>query len=135
MQRKNISSGTHYEAIAGYSRAVRVGSRVLVAGTTATDGASQVVGIGDSGAQTEFIIQKIEAALRQAGAELRDVVRTRIYLTPDADWEAVAKMHGKYFGDIRPVNTLLYIHALIGDGYLVEMEAEAIIGPAGAHEI
>lgn len=128
MQRKNISSGTHYEKIAGYSRAVRIGNVVHVAGTTATDGESEVVGIGDSGAQTEFIIQKIERALNEAGAELKDVVRTRIYLTPNADWEPVTKMHGKYFGDIRPVNTLLYIHALIGDEYLVEMEAEAIIG-------
>ena len=135
MQRKNIFSGTHYEDIAGYSRAVRLGNRVLVAGTTATDGKSQIVGLGDSGAQTEFIIQKIEAALQQAGAELRDVVRTRIYLTPDADWEAVAKMHGKYFAHIRPVNTLLYVQALIGAGYLVEIEAEAIISPADAHEI
>ena len=135
MQRKNISSGTDYEKIAGYSRAVRLGNRVLVAGTTATDGASKIVGIGDSGAQTEFIIQKIEAALQQAGAELRDVVRTRIYLSPDADWEAVARMHGKYFADIRPANTLLYIQALVGADYLVEMEAEAIISQAGTHEI
>ena len=127
MQRKNISSGTHYEAIAGYSRAVRLGSIVHVAGTTATDANDEIVGIGDSGAQTEFIIQKIERALQQAGATLSDVVRTRIYLTPDADWQAAAKMHGKYFASIRPANTLLYIHALIGEGYLVEMEAEAII--------
>ena len=127
MTRQNISSGTTYEAIAGYSRAVRLGNIVHVAGTTATDGASKVVGIGDSGAQTEFIIRKIEGALQQAGAELSDVVRTRIYLAPDADWQAVAEMHGKYFADIRPANTLLYIHALIGDEYLVEMEAEAIL--------
>lgn len=127
MERKNISSGTHYEKIAGYSRAVRLGNIVHVAGTTSTDGESKIVGIGDSGAQTEFIIQKIERALQEAGAELKDVVRTRIYLTPNADWQPVAEMHGKYFGDIRPVNTLLYIHALIGEDYLVEMEAEAII--------
>ena len=127
MTRQNISSGTTYEAIAGYSRAVRLGNIVHVAGTTATDGASKVVGIGDSGAQTEFIIRKIEGALQQAGAELSDVVRTRIYLAPDADWQAVAEMHGKYFADIRPANTLLYIHALVGDEYLVEMEAEAIL--------
>ncbi len=127
MERKNISSGTNYEKIAGYSRAVRLGNVVHVAGTTATDGENKIVGVGDSGAQTEFIIQKIERALNEAGAELKDVVRTRIFLTPDADWEPVAKMHGKYFGDILPVNTLLYIHALIGDDYLVEMEAEAII--------
>ena len=134
MKRKNIASGTVYESIAGYSRAVRLGNQVWVAGTTATDGASQLVGEGDSGAQTEFIIQKIEASLRQAGAELRDVVRTRIYLKPGADWEAVAKMHGKYFGDIRPVNTLLYVQALVGAGYLVEMEAEAVISPAAEHD-
>ena len=116
-----------YEAMAGYSRAVRLGNVVHVSGTTATDGASEVVGIGDSGAQTEFIIQKIERALQQAGAELSDVVRTRIYLAPGADWEAVTAVHGNYFGEIRPANTLLYIHALVGDEYLVEMEAEAII--------
>lgn len=132
MNRQNISSGTAYEAIAGYSRAVRLGNLVHVSGTTATDGASEVVGIGDSGAQTEFIIKKIEKALGEAGAELSDVVRTRIYLVPDADWEAVAAMHGKYFADIRPANTLLYVQALVGDGYLVEMEAEAIITGAGS---
>lgn len=130
MTRQNISSGTHYEKIAGYSRAVRLGDVVHVAGTTATDGANAVVGSGDAGAQTEFIIQKIEAALGEAGARLSDVVRTRLYLTPDADWEAVAAMHGKYFGDIRPANTLLYVHALVGEDYLVEMEAEAIISEA-----
>ena len=127
MNRQNISSGTHYEAIAGYSRAVRLGNVVHVAGTTATDGASAVVGVGDAGAQTEFIIHKIEKALREAGAALGDVVRTRIYLKPGADWQAVAAMHGKYFGEIRPVNTLLYVQALVGAEYLVEMEAEAII--------
>lgn len=127
MERKNISSGTYYESIGGYSRAVRLGNVVQVAGTTATDGASEIIGVGDSGAQTEFIIQKIERALKEAGAELKDVVRTRIYITPNADWEPVVQMHGKYFGDIRPANTLVYVHALIGDEYLVEMEAEAII--------
>ena len=127
MTRQQISSGTDYEAIAGYSRAVRLGNVVHVSGTTATDGANKIVGIGDSGAQTDFIIRKIERALNQAGAQLSDVVRTRIYLAPAADWEAAARVHGKYFSDIRPANTLLYIHALIGDDYLVEMEAEAII--------
>ncbi len=130
MKRQNISSGTAYEAIAGYSRAVRLGNLVHVSGTTATDGATEVVGIGDSGAQTEFIIKKIEKALQQAGAELSDVVRTRVYLVPGADWEAVAAMHGKYFADIRPANTLLYVQALVGDGYLVEIEAEAVIAGA-----
>ncbi len=127
MSRRNISSGTEYEKIAGYSRAVRLGNVVHVSGTTATEGADKIVGVGDSGAQTDFIIRKIEAALKQAGASLNDVVRTRIYLAPDADWEAVSRVHGKYFGQIRPANTLLYIHALVGEDYLVEMEAEAII--------
>jgi len=130
MKRQNISSGTEYEAIAGYSRAVRLGNVVHVSGTTATDGANTIIGIGDSAAQTDFIIRKIERALNQAGAQLSDVVRTRIYLAPGADWEAVARAHGKYFGDIRPANTLLFIHALVGDDYLVEMEAEAIIASA-----
>lgn len=130
MKRQNISSGTDYEAIAGYSRAVRLGNVVHVSGTTATDGANTIIGIGDSGAQTDFIIRKIERALNEAGAQLSDVVRTRVYLAPGADWEAVARAHGKYFGDIRPANTLLYIQALVGDDYLVEMEAEAIIASA-----
>ncbi len=127
MGRQNISSGTDYERIAGYSRAVRLGANINVSGTTATDGASKVVGIGDSGAQTAFIIRKIERALREAGAELKDVVRTRIYLAPGADWEAVARVHGEFFGEIRPANTLLYVSALVGEEYLVEIEAEAII--------
>jgi len=130
MKRQTISSGTEYEAIAGYSRAVRLGNVVHVSGTTATDGANTIIGIGDSAAQTDFIIRKIERALNQAGAQLSYVVRTRIYLAPGADWEAVARAHGKYFGDIRPANTLLFIHALVGDDYLVEMEAEAIIASA-----
>lgn len=127
MSRQNISSGTQYEKIAGYSRAVRLGNVVHVSGTTATEGADKIIGIGDSGAQTDFIIRKIEAVLKQAGASLNDVVRTRIYLAPAADWEAVSRVHGKYFGEIRPANTLLYIQALVGADYLVEMEAEAII--------
>ena len=127
MTRQLISSGTDYERIAGYSRAIRLGNVVHVSGTTATRGADEVVGIGDSAAQTAFIIEKIAAALNEAGASLKDVVRTRIYLAPAADWEAVARVHGQYFGDIRPANTLLYIQALVGEDYLVEMEAEAII--------
>ena len=127
MSRQNISSGTEYEKIAGYSRAVRLGNVVHVSGTTATEGADQIIGRGDAGAQTDFIIRKIERALAAAGASLKDVVRTRIYLAPGADWEAVARVHGRYFGEIRPANTLLYIQALVGEDYLVEIEAEAII--------
>ena len=127
MPRQNISSGTEYERIAGYSRAVRLGNVAHVSGTTSTRGSSEVVGIGDSGAQTAFIIEKIAAALAEAGASLNDVVRTRVYLAPGADWQAVARVHGEYFSEIRPANTLLYVHALVGADYLVEIEAEAII--------
>ena len=129
MNRQRISSGTSYERIAGYSRAVRIGNAVHVSGTTATEGADTVIGIGDSAAQTRFIIEKIERALNEAGATLNDVVRTRIYLAPAADWEAVARAHGEFFADIRPANSLLYVHALVGEDYLVEMEAEAIVAP------
>ena len=132
MERIRISSGTRYEAIAGYSRALRIGNSVHVSGTTATAGESEIVGVGDSGAQTEFIIDKIEGALNEAGADLKDVVRTRIYLAPKADWQAVAAVHGQRFADIRPANTLLYVAALVGEEYLVEMEADAIIPESGA---
>ena len=131
MDRQLISSGTIYESLCGYSRAVRLGNIVHVSGTTATDGADTIVGIGDSAAQTDFIIRKIEASLKEAGAALSDVVRTRLYLAPGADWEAVSRVHGRYFGEIRPANTLVYVHALVGDDYLVEMEAEAIISAEG----
>ncbi len=130
MTRQLVSSGTAYERIAGYSRALRLGNNVYVSGTTATDGADTVIGSGDSAAQTAFILKKIEAALHEAGAKLSDVVRTRVYLAPTADWEAVARVHGEVFGEIRPANTLLYVAALVGPDYLVEIEAEAIIAAA-----
>jgi len=126
-QRQNIASGTTWEAIAGYSRAVRLGNTVHVSGTTATDENGDVVGPDDPYAQTVYIIQKIERALKQAGASLEDVVRTRIYVTDVSRWEPVARAHGEFFKDIRPANTLVEVSALIGDGYLVEMEADAII--------
>ncbi|MCY4146165.1 MAG: RidA family protein [Chloroflexi bacterium] len=130
MIRQLVSSGTEYERIAGYSRALRLGNSVHVSGTTARQGAGAIVGIGDSAAQTAFILKKIEAALHEAGARLTDVVRTRVYLAPNADWEAVARVHGQVFGDIRPANTLLYVAGLVGADYLVEIEAEAIIADA-----
>ena len=120
-----IDSGTKWEGIAGYSRAVRVGNRVLVSGTTATHGAVSV-GIDDPIAQAHFVIDKIEAALESLGAKLSDVVRTRIYVTKEENCEAVARVHGERFGDIRPVNTLV-VAQLIGSQYLVEIEAEAVI--------
>ncbi len=126
-QRLNISSGTVWETFAGYSRAVRIGNLVFVSGTTATDADGNIVGPNDVYAQTVFIIQKIERALQEAGASLRDVVRTRIFVTDARQWQEVAKAHAEFFGDIRPANTLLEISALIGDGYLVEIEADALL--------
>ncbi|MBC8171627.1 MAG: RidA family protein [Anaerolineae bacterium] len=126
-QRQNIPSGTMWEDIVGYSRAVRIGNIVHVAGTTAVDDNGQIVGLNDPYAQTVFIIQKIERALHQAGATLHDVVRTRIYVTDAGQWEAVGRAHGSFFKDIRPVCTLLEVSALIGSEYLVEIEAEAIL--------
>jgi enamine deaminase RidA (YjgF/YER057c/UK114 family) len=126
-QRHNISSGTVWEDIAGYSRAVRIGSQVFVSGTTATDSNGDIVGPHDPYAQTVFIIQKIERALKDAGASLRDVVRTRIFVTDAHQWEVVAKAHAEFFREIRPANTLVEISALIGEGYMVEMEADAVI--------
>jgi enamine deaminase RidA (YjgF/YER057c/UK114 family) len=126
-ERQNISSGTSWETIAGYSRAVRIGNVVHVSGTTATDENGHVVGLNDPYAQTDYIIRKIERALVEAGASLKDVIRTRIYITDARQWEPVARAHGEFFSQIRPANTLVEVSALIGDGYLVEMEAEAII--------
>jgi len=125
-QRQNISSGTVWETLAGYSRAVRLGDLIAVSGTTATDDNGHIVGQGDPYAQTAFILRKIERALREAGASLEDVVRTRIFVTNVAQWEAVARAHAEVFGEIRPANTLVEVSALIGEGYLVEIEADAV---------
>jgi enamine deaminase RidA (YjgF/YER057c/UK114 family) len=125
--RQNISSGTRWERLAGYSRAVRVGAVVHVSGTTATDENGQVVG-ADAYEQSVYIFQKIERALQEAGASLADVVRTRIYVTDVALWEGPARAHAEFFGDIRPANTLIGGAQLVGPDYLVEIEAEAIIG-------
>ena len=129
MPKQRVSSGTVWEEMAGYSRAVRVGDRILVAGTTAT-GPDGLVGGADPAAQTRFIIDKIEGAIQQLGGRLEDVVRTRIYISRAENWEPVARAHGELFVAILPVNTLVEAR-LIGDEYLVEMEAEAVIG-AGA---
>jgi enamine deaminase RidA (YjgF/YER057c/UK114 family) len=129
-KRTNVSSGTPFEAIAGYSRAVRVGDHIHVSGTTASDG-STLIGDGDPAAQTRFIIDKIERAIVQLGGTLNDVVRTRIFVSDIANWEAVARVHGERFGSIRPANTLVEAH-LVGPQYLVEIEAEAIVGASDA---
>jgi aryl-alcohol dehydrogenase-like predicted oxidoreductase/enamine deaminase RidA (YjgF/YER057c/UK114 family) len=126
-QRWTLDSGSHWEPIAGYSRAVRIGERILVSGTTATHGSGHLVGRGDAAVQTSYILDKISASIKALGGSLRDVVRTRIYLQNAADCEAVSRVHGTYFGDIRPANTLFQVATLIGDGYLVEIEAEALL--------
>ena len=124
--RKNISSGTPWESVVGYSRAVRVGNHVEVAGTTAVEG-SELIGDGNAYEQTRFVFRKIEKALREAGATLGDVVRTRMYITTSNVTDDVLRAHGEVFMDIRPVATLVVVSALIDDRLLVEIEVTAII--------
>jgi enamine deaminase RidA (YjgF/YER057c/UK114 family) len=126
MVRRNIASGTPWEAIAGFSRAVRVGDHVFVSGTTAHDEHGQLQGGEDVYAQARYVLDKIEAALASAGASLSDVVRTRVYVVRLDDWREVARAHGDVFGAIRPANTLVQVAGLV-DGPLVEIEAEAIV--------
>jgi enamine deaminase RidA (YjgF/YER057c/UK114 family) len=127
MERRNIGSGSAWEPVVGYSRAVRIGSQVFVAGTTAVGADGGVVGAGDLYAQTKRALAIIEAALMEAGVSMRDVVRTRMFVTDISRWEEAGRAHGEVFGEIRPATTMVEVSRLIDEAMLIEIEADAVI--------
>lgn len=130
MQRQNISSGSKWEPVVGYARAVRVGQFVFVAGTTASGPNGEVLFPGDMYGQAREALRRIEAALAEAGASMRDVVRTRMFVTDISRWEEAGRAHGEVFGEVRPATTMVEVVRLIDPGMLIEIEAEAVVGEA-----
>lgn len=125
--RQNISSGTPWESIVGYSRAVKIGNHIWVSGTTASDVNGDVQHVNDVAGQARYILKKIERTLHEAGATMRDVVRTRVYVTDISQWDAVGRVHGEFFGDIRPASLMVEVSKLIHPHHLIEIEVDAFI--------
>ena len=129
MNRRRVATGTEWESTVGYSRAVRAGDRIFVAGTTATDDEGDPVAPGDPAAQTRHALETVVEAVREAGGRREHVVRTRMYVTDVDDWETIGAVHGEFFGDVRPASSMVEVSSLIGPKYVVEIEAEAFIPP------